>query len=236
MHIIDKEDPGGRTVADRQQNPADALEEAALGARSVERRGGGKTGAQLCELGQQPRGLGQQVGRDLRQTGGDAFPSEGGGEPLDEGAVGEIHLSRIATRRDGRRTPARRVSQELLGQPGLADAGLSLQNHDVNPAPGSVVGPEQGPPLFLPADQRFVVGNRMVFADGRILSLLGSRSQGSVLRESRRRWQVVLFDGLVDPGRLLQRGDAQLPLEDANALPVLAQGTSALASPRVDLH
>jgi hypothetical protein len=56
------------------------------------------------------------------------------------------------------------------------------------------------------------------------------------LRKDRGWRQVVLLDGLVDPGRLLQRGDAQFLLEDAHALPVLAQGSGTLASPRIQLH
>src|SRR3712207_9560014 len=67
---------------------------------------------------------------------------------------------------------------EFLGQPSLADAGLPLQDHEVLAHPGSLVSPEQGLPLPLPADQLFVVGEHRDFTGGRSLSLLGPRSSG----------------------------------------------------------
>src|SRR5215203_2392802 len=187
----------------REQHPADALEKATLGAGRGEGWGRGQPGVQVGELGQQARGLGQKVARDLLEAPGQAIPPDGGGEPLDEGPVGEVRLARVAARCDGHRTPALRVGQELLGQPSLADTGLSLEHHDVARRPGCFVGPEQRTPLRLATDEGFALVADRGNAYRHRLSLLRLRCGGAFLSEDRWRRQAVLLDGFVDLGRLL---------------------------------
>jgi hypothetical protein len=166
----------------------------------------------------------------------EVLSADGAGEPLHEGSVRQVGLARVTTRRDGCRASARRVGQKLLGQPGLADTGLSLEHHDVPHRPSGLVGPEQGTPLGLPPDERVFARPDEGFAGGRDLRLLRPLGRRAFPGERRGWVQAVLLDGLVDPGSLLQRGDAELPFQDAHALAVLAQSGGALPRPRVELH
>jgi len=157
VYVVYIEDPRCWTIEDGEQYLADTLEEAALGARGVEQRGGGKSWPQLGEIRQQARGFCKEVGWDTAETRCGAFPADGGREPLDEGAVGEIHLPRITARRDANGALSGCIGNELLSKPGLADTCLSLENDDVPPGLGGPVGSKQRPPLFFAPNQWFIV-------------------------------------------------------------------------------
>src|SRR5215210_9290815 len=82
-----------------------------------------------------------------------AFLAEGGREAVDEGAVGQVLLARVAARGDGGCTLFSHVGHELFGKPGLPDAGLSFDDDDATPLTDGRVRFEQSGPFRFPSYQ-----------------------------------------------------------------------------------
>ena len=130
MQVIEKEDTRRRTVEYLEQDPHDFPEEATPGARSVERRGRRRVRREVRQVGQQSGRLLHRYGRQALQAVC-VLPTEGGGESFDERSVGQVLLARVAARDDGGCACGADVGHELLGEPGLADTGLALDDNDV---------------------------------------------------------------------------------------------------------
>ena len=223
--------------------------------------GSGRSRVGLDQLGQQPPGLGQPVPRAPVEgrAGGQDAP-----QALDERPVGDPGLLLVAAAPDHRGPQRPGVAGQLVGQPGLADAGLALDHHQPpvgrpprrrrpagppTPGPARPAAPggcgQPGRPLpgraTLPCwgpDTRRVGFRR---APGSRRRRQGGRRGGAApgCPPPPRRWrgrQAVGLDGLVDGDRLLQRLDPQLLLQDPLAGLELAQGGPAAAAPGVDPH
>jgi hypothetical protein len=117
-----------------------------------------------------------------------------------------LSLVRAGDRRHVAAVPDRRG--QLLAQAGLADARLAL-DHDQAPAGRArgVLGHDRLPFGGPPDEPRRLRGLRHGGRDVRLRSREGT----------------PLVDGVVDLGRLRQRPHAELAVEHAHALPVLAQ-------------
>ena len=213
LRVVDEEDPGrraGRGDGERLPHP---VEEARLRGRAVERRRRGG-----AEVGQQPRGLGERALRHRRDPGrvlAQALAQRG-----DERAVGERRLLLVGAAAQQRRAALAGVRDQLLGEPGLADAGLALEHGDPSVGADPAVQLDQRAPVVLATDERRGARRR----------LRGRR--GGVRRG--RALERALADRLVEPRRLGQRRHAELARERAHALPVLAERRGAVAAAGVE--
>ena len=157
VEVVEEEDPRLGTAAERQYNLADGLEEAGLGAGTVQRGRGRQAGPQGGQLGKQADGLGDPVPRYLVQPSvGAGSAADGVSEPVDEWPVGQTGLAFIATGPDGSGASGADLGQKLLGQASLADARLSLQHHQMAIAADRPIGVQHCLPLGLAAHQGVV--------------------------------------------------------------------------------
>ena len=210
MCVVDDEDAGA-VAADRlEQRPRDAVEEACLRSRAVERRS-----RRSAELGQEPRRLG---GRTRRHRGRVAVAKDAPHE-LDRAAVREAGLLLDAA--DGRRRrPLRaRPGDELVGEAGLADPGLAFEDDEPPVGPDGSVEIEQCAPLPLAPDERERRPGGPAHGHGR-------RGRGA--RNS-------FAYSVVGGGGLLGRRDAELAMQRADALAVLRERSGPLAARPVEL-
>src|SRR5215210_3901889 len=77
VQVVEKEDAGGRTVEEREQDPYDLSEEATPGAGRVERRRGRRVRGEWREIRQQTGSLLQRAGRQALKAAG-VFAAERG--------------------------------------------------------------------------------------------------------------------------------------------------------------
>ncbi len=152
MGVVDEEH-AWLSVANRgEENLGDPFEEAGLRPRTVKRRSRRQARTEGGEFRHQAGCLAQHVRRQPCQPAAVREQPDGGSQALDERPKGQVRLSLVAA--GGQRDRAQRahVGQELLGQPRLADAGLTFQQHDVTGS-GSAIRGEQLLPLPGPTDE-----------------------------------------------------------------------------------
>ena len=184
LRVVDEEDPRRRAGRGDGERLPHAVEEARLRRRAVERRRRGG-----AEVGQQPRGLGERALRHRRDPGrvlAQALAQRG-----DERAVGERRLLLVGAAAQQRGAALAGVRDQLLGEPGLADAGLALDYGDPPVGADPAVQLHQRAPVVLAADERRGARRRL-------------RGRRGVVRRGRA-LERALADRLVEPRRLGQR-------------------------------
>src|SRR3989304_1021085 len=134
MKVVEKEDGGSVSPGGVDQGTTNALEETRLSARPLHGRGLRKVGHEVTYLGDESRGLIQGVERGLPQPAGSSVGEvrcreQRSLQHLDEGAVGEVELARVAAGRKADRPLLKGAGHELLRQARLSDAGLPFHDH-----------------------------------------------------------------------------------------------------------
>ena len=201
VQVVDEHDAGRSAVDGERDQLAHRLEEPQPGAGILEARGG-----RLAELGQQARGL---AGAVRRQLG--AARLDGGPQELRHHAVGQAALAGRRARGDRRRAAIVQGGDEILSEAGLAHARLALDHGHAPVGGDTAVQIGQRPPRAGASDQR----------------LGGGRDRGRHLGDGR---AAALVHGVVELGRLGERPHAELTVEHAHALAVLAHGIAAAAA------
>ncbi len=160
VQVVDKEEHGAQ-LAGRPENLGNPLEEAAAAALGVQLRRLRQLAVALARLRDDARQLGQPkrihvAEIDLR----DSLP-----QCLGHWAIGQRTLRLVAARPQDGHIIQRQALEELIGEPGLADAGATHQRHGPRLA-GQHPVPflSQGSQLPLPAHERW-------FGEDRALAL-----------------------------------------------------------------
>ena len=209
MRVVDDEQAGLLAAGRLGEDARDAVEEARLRAGPVERRR-----RRRPELGNETRGLGRRGGSDRA-----ALPSRSAlrtssiAQPNASSDSSSMHRAR---RRDA--AACAHAGDELVGEPRLADPRLAVEHDEAAFRADLRVRVEQRGELALATDERM--------------------RRASVATSGVRRWLdrggAALADGVVDGGRLFGRGDAELAVEDADAVAVLRERSGALAARAVE--
>ena len=170
-----------------------------------------------AHLGNQARSLAPPVVGDGRKRVGAAGLERRPQHRRDQ-SQRQRRLAVVGAGLDGDATLGADGAQQLPGQAGLADAWLALDDDQPPAVAGQGGFLAQHGPLAGPADQRPV---------GRVLRHVVGPRRGRPLDGA------ALVDGVVQLAGLGQGSHAQLAVEHADALPVLAQRLRAVAAGRV---
>ena len=167
----------------------------------------------MSELGNETCGLGCGRGGDCARVA----LAEGAPHELDRAAERELGLSFDTAR--GRCDPAigAHAHDELVGEPCLPDPCLAVEHREPPLVSDPRVRVEQRRELAVAADERMSPG---------------ARARARVARLGRGR--AALANGVVGVGGLLGRRDAELAMEDPDAVAVLRERRGALAARAVE--
>jgi hypothetical protein len=131
----------------------------------------------------------------------------------------------VTADRDRRRAGRAECAEEIVGEPGLADAHFPLDDGQTAVALHTPVAVEQRCQLSAATDERRLrLRHRRLEVSG----------QGRI-GDGRRGGRAALLDRAVQARRLLDRGHTELRVEDADAIAVLPHGRRALAVSGIEL-
>ncbi len=231
MDIVDPHHPGRPSFDQCCQRRRDGVKEAQPGARRIARRAG-RRGHRTDAGGQvdQPPDL----DADCLVETADAPRPVGSGEPhpqeLGDRTVGDGGLARIAACGEDPPTSRTDPGRRFVGQSRLPDPGFPFDRHQAAVRRRSApLGFDRGE-LDVATDQRD--------REGRLLIDPGARGDGMTVhsraeRRDRGRARGRLVPSVTDPvvelGGLLQRGDTELPVEQRDEVPVLADRAGPVA-------
>ena len=125
VDVIEQHDAGLRATAGGADHRRDGLQQAYLGAGSLEGQRRGQVGSQARDLGEEERGVRQTLRRNGVGPARLAVPY-GCAQQLDDWPVGKTGLVVVTARRKHHGPAAARVARELMGQARLAYACLAL--------------------------------------------------------------------------------------------------------------
>ena len=156
VDVIEHDDARLRPLARRPDDRGHALQQTHLGARAVQRQRIGQVVRELGELGHEERRIRQALRRHgTRPTAGIGGP-HGFAQQLDDRAIRKAGLVVVAPGGKHHRPAAPRARNELLGQPGLPDAGLALDHGQAAIRLGAGVGVDEHGQLLGAPHQRQV--------------------------------------------------------------------------------
>ena len=141
-------------------------------------------------------------------------------------AVRDPLLCRVGGRREDDGTGGTRILGDRLRQPALADPGLSREHHDTTVAGNGAADRACLAKGRCPPDERHALR-----VEGRLRRRTGCRSSWMC---NQRRLSVT--DGFVPSGRLGERVDAELALQDRHARAVLAHRACSIFRSSEELH
>ena len=198
---------------------SERAQEAAARSGAVCRRRRWQARAQVGHLRHEACGLRCDQGRDGRDSLRTVRPSAELSHRVEHGGVRKLRLRLGRAHDDSHGSSRAGPSRELVGEPRLADAGLTLDHDEAAVGCGALPGRDQARELGVPVHER--ERDRSVHRRRRCRRLRGRLDD------------LAGADLLVELGRLGERGDAELAMQRADAGPVLLDRGAPIAHPGV---